>query len=310
MAAAFSRRSPAAIALALGTIYLIWGSTYFGVRITDRTMPPLLMSSVRFAIAGAVLYAVTARGGRASLREWRAAAISGGLLLGVGNAGVAYAERRIDSGLAALIVAVMPLYVAVLDRVLFGRSLSSLATAGLLVGFGGVALLVRPGGSHTGAAVILLGTTAAWAIGSLYARGAPLPASPLRSASMQMLGAAVLLGIAGVLSGEAPDVHRKAFSPEPLLAFAFLVVFGSLAAFSAYAWLLKNVRISIVSTYAFVNPVVAVVLGSAFLDEPLTRTTLTAGAAIVVAVVLIVSAKPKPAVARARLGARPATLAP
>jgi len=310
MAAAFSRRSPAAIALALGTIYLIWGSTYFGVRITDRTMPPLLMSSVRFAIAGAVLYAVTARGGRASLREWRAAAITGGLLLAVGNAGVAYAEKRIDSGLAALIVAVMPLYVAVLDRALFGRSLSSLATAGLLVGFGGVALLVRPGGSQTGAAVILLGTTAAWAIGSLYARGAPLPASPLRSASMQMLCAAVLLGVAGTVSGESADVHPNAFSLEPLLAFAFLVVFGSLAAFSAYAWLLKNVRISIVSTYAFVNPVVAVVLGSAFLGEPLTRTTLTAGAAIVVAVVLIVSAKPKPAVARARLGARPATLAP
>jgi drug/metabolite transporter (DMT)-like permease len=178
---------------------------------------------------------------------------------------------------------------------------------GLIVGFAGVALLVRPGGTaHAGVALVLLGTTSAWAAGSLYARGAPLPKSPLVSASMQMLCAGVLLGIGGAVGGEINDVHRASFGVEPLLAVAYLVVFGSLAAFSAYAWLIKNVRISVVATYAFVNPVVAVVLGALFLGEAITLPIVAAGAAIVVAVVLIVTAKPL--VARPRFRPRPATL--
>jgi len=295
--------------VALATVYLVWGSTYLGMRITDRTMPPLLMSSARFLIAGTILYGLTARKARPTWREWRAALIVGALLLGIGNAGVAWAETRLESGLAALIVAVIPLYVALFDRAFFGRRLSPLAVGGLVVGFAGVALLVRPGGtSHPAIALVLLGTTSAWAAGSLYARGAPLPTNPLVSASMQMLCAGVLLGIAGGISGETGQVHADSFGAKPLLAFAYLILFGSLAAFSAYAWLLKNVRISIVATYAFVNPVVAVILGALFLSEPITLTTLLAGAAIVIAVVLIVGARPVPA--RARLRARPATLAP
>jgi drug/metabolite transporter (DMT)-like permease len=137
----------------------------------------------------------------------------------------------------------------------------------------------------------LVGTTAAWAGGSLYARGAALPESPLLSASMQMLAAAVLLGVAGLASGEASGVHGDTFSTRPLIAFVYLVVVGSLIAFSAYAWLLKNVRISIVSTYAFVNPVVAVALGTVFLNETIGWTTVIAGAAIIVAVVSIVTAR-------------------
>jgi drug/metabolite transporter (DMT)-like permease len=309
MTAAFARRSRGAVGLSLATIYLVWGSTYLGIRITDRTMPPLLMSSARFFLAGAVLYALTARGYRPTWREWRAAAIVGAMLLGIGNAGVAWAETRLDSGLAALIVAVIPLYVALFDRVIFGRRLSVAAVLGLVVGFAGVALLVRPGGSsHAGVALVLLGTTSAWAGGSLYARGAPLPSNPLVAAAMQMLCASVLLGIAGVVGGELGDVHRQAFAAEPLLAFGYLVLFGSIAAFSAYAWLLKNVRISVVATYAFVNPVVAVALGALFLGEAITGTTLAAGAAIVVAVILIVRARPRPA--RSRVRARPATLTP
>jgi drug/metabolite transporter (DMT)-like permease len=137
----------------------------------------------------------------------------------------------------------------------------------------------------------LVGTTAAWAGGSLYARGAPLPESPLLSASMQMLSAGVFLAIAGLVSGEASGVRADSFSTKPVLAFVYLVLVGSLVAFSTYAWLLKNVRISIVSTYAFVNPVVAVALGTVFLNEPIRWTTVIAGAAIVVAVVLIVTAR-------------------
>ncbi|MFL5918083.1 MAG: EamA family transporter [Gaiellaceae bacterium] len=293
MTAAFARRSPAAIAFALGTVYLVWGSTYLAIRVTDRSMPPLLMSSVRFLVAGMALYAFASRGrARPTAREWLAAAIVGAALLLIGNGGVAWAETRLESGLAALIVAIIPLYVALFDRVCFGRRLSRPAIVGLVIGFAGVALLVRPGGtSHVAVALILVGTTSAWSAGSLYARGAPLPSSPLLAASMQMLAASVFLGIAGLASGEASGIHADSFALKPLLAFAYLVVFGSLLAFSAYAWLLKNVRISVVATYAFVNPVVAVTLGTVFLNEAIGWTTVVAGAAIVLAVVLIVTAK-------------------
>jgi drug/metabolite transporter (DMT)-like permease len=291
--AAFARRSPAAVAIALATVYLVWGSTYLAIRVTDRTMPPFLMSSVRFLIAGVALYVFASRGrARPTLREWLAAAIVGAALLLVGNGGVAWAETRLDSGFAALIVAVIPLYVALMDRAFFGRRLSTPAIVGLVIGFGGVAALVRPGGGgHVTTALILLVTTSAWAAGSLYARGAPLPTSPLQSAAMQMLAASVFLGITGLVAGEASQVHAESFGTKPLIAFAYLVVFGSLIAFSAYAWLLKNVRISTVATYAFVNPVVAVALGAMFLGEQITATTVFAGAAIVLAVVLIVTAK-------------------
>jgi drug/metabolite transporter (DMT)-like permease len=291
--AAFARRSPAAVAVALATVYLVWGSTYLAIRVTDRTMPPLLMSSVRFLIAGVALYAFASRGrARPTLREWRAAAIVGAALLLVGNGGVAWAETRLESGLAALIVAIIPLWVALMDRAFFGRRLSSVAIAGLVVGFAGVALLVRPGGGGDVIAMLaLVGTTAAWAGGSLYARGAPLPESPLLSASMQMLAASAFLGIAGLATGESRGIHADSFATKPVIAFVYLVLVGSLIAFSAYAWLLKNVRISVVSTYAFVNPVVAVGLGTVFLNETIGWSTLAAGAAIVVAVVLIVTAR-------------------
>jgi drug/metabolite transporter (DMT)-like permease len=290
---AFARRSPAAVVAALATIYLVWGSTYLAIRVTDRTMPPLLMSSVRFLIAGTALYAFASRGrARPTLREWRAAAIVGAALLTIGNGGVAWVETRLESGLAALIVAVIPLWFAVMDRAFFGRRLSTPAIVGLVVGFGGVALLVHPGGgAHVLPMLALLVTTAAWAGGSLYARGAALPESPLLSASMQMLAASAFLAVAGVAKGETRAIHADTFSTKPVIAFVYLVLVGSLLAFSAYAWLLKNVRVSVVSTYAFVNPVIAVALGTVFLNETIGWSTIAAGAAIVVAVVLIVTAR-------------------
>lgn len=293
MTAAFARRAPLAVALALATVYLVWGSTYLAIRVTDRTMPPFLMSSGRFLIAGVALYAFASRGrARPTMKEWRAAAIVGAALLLVGNGGVAWAETRLESGLAALIVAIIPLWMALMDRLFFGRRLSLPAIVGLIVGFGGVALLVRPGGgANVVAMLVLVGTTAAWAGGSLYARGAKLPESPLLSAAMQMLAAGVFLGIFGLATGEGSSVGADTFATKPVIAFVYLVLVGSLIAFSAYAWLLKNVRISLVSTYAFVNPVVAVALGTVFLSEPIGWTTVIAGAAIVVAVVLIVTAR-------------------
>ena len=282
------------MAIALATIYLVWGSTYLAIRVTDRTMPPLLMSSARFLIAGAALYAFASRGRvRPTLREWRAAAIVGAALLVAGNGGVAWSETRLASSLAALLVAMVPLWVALMDRAFLGRRLSSSAIGGLVVGFAGVALLVRPGGGGDVLAMLLLvGTTAAWAGGSLYARGAPLPGSPLLSASMQMLAAGAFLAVAGLAKGETGDIHSDSFSTKPVIAFVYLTLVGSLIAFSTYAWLLRNVRISLVATYAFVNPVVAVALGTIFLNEKISWSTIVAGAAIVVAVVLIVTARP------------------
>jgi drug/metabolite transporter (DMT)-like permease len=257
---------------------------------------------VRFLIAGSALYAFASRGrARPTLRQWGAAAIVGAALLLVGNGGVAWAETRLESGLAALIVAIIPLWFALMDRAFFGRRLSAPALVGLAIGFAGVALLVRPGGGgDVVASLALVGATAAWAAGSLYARGAKLPESPLLSASMQMLSAAVFLGIAGLATGETSGIHANSFSAKPVIAFAYLVVVGSLVAFSAYAWLLKNVRIQIVSTYAFVNPVVAVALGTVFLNESIGWSTIVAGASIVVAVVLIITARqPAPKAAAA-----------
>ena len=185
MTAAFARRSPAAVAFALATIYLVWGSTYLAIRVTDRTMPPFLMSSVRFLIAGAALYVFASRGRvRPTLREWRAAAIVGAALLLSETAGSRGRRRGSSSGLAALIVAIIPLWVALIDRAFFGRRLSATAIVGLVVGFAGVALLVRPGGGGDVLAMLaLVGTTAAWAARlAVRARGAPLPESPLLSA--------------------------------------------------------------------------------------------------------------------------------
>jgi drug/metabolite transporter (DMT)-like permease len=274
---------------ALATLYVVWGSTYLGIMLAIRTMPPFLMSSVRFLLAGGFLFALSPRR-RASLRAWAAALVAGGALLTIGNGGITWAEQRVDSGVAALLVATMPLWLALFDRFVFGRRLSGVGWMGLLVGLGGVALLVSPGGGGTDllGGLACVGCAAAWAAGTLYARHAPLPSQPALASGMEMLAGGVLLGVAGLAAGEAGQVHLSQVSMESLLAVAYLVVVGSIVAFSCFQWLLHNAPTSIVSTYAYVNPVVAVLLGAAFLGEPLTVRTLVAGAAIVASVVLIV----------------------
>lgn len=289
---------------ALTTIYVVWGSTYLAIMVAIRTLPPLLMSSVRFLVAGGILYAWSARRGvpRPSLRHWRSALVVGAALLLVGNGGIAWAEQRIDSGVAALLVATIPLWMAVFDRVFVGRRMSRWTVLGLLVGLAGVVLVVGPvGGSGIGVvgALACLVAALSWAGGSIYARGAELPKDVLLGSGMEMLAAGVLLAAAGLGSGEAAQVH--AVSLASLGAFAYLVVVGSLVAYSAYVWLLKSAPISTVSTYAFVNPAIAVALGAALLGEPLTLRTLAASAAIVVSVALIVTGRAAPAAAPATL---------
>jgi drug/metabolite transporter (DMT)-like permease len=279
---------------ALTTLYVVWGSTYLGIMLAIRTMPPFLMSAARFLVAGGLLFAISPpRRQRLGLRAWVAALLAGGALLTVGNGGITWAEERVDSGVAALLVATMPLWLALFDRVLFGRRLSAAGWAGLLVGLGGVALLVSPGGGGTnlvGGLVCVL-SAAAWAAGSLYARHAPLPSQPMLASGMEMLMGGALLAVAGLAAGEGGEVHLSHVSAESALALAYLVLVGSIVAFSAFHWLLRNAPTSIVSTYAYVNPVVAVLLGAAFLGEPMTLRTLVAGLAIVVSVVLIVGGR-------------------
>jgi len=288
----------AKIGIALGIVYVVWGSTYLAIAVADRTLPPLLMLALRFALAGGLLYAWSAwRGDLASARpgrrEWTASAVVGGLLLFVDTGGIAWAEQRVASGVTALLVATVPLFTALLDRKFFGVRLSFGALVGIAAGLLGVALLVGQGGrvDPVGAAVIL-GAALAWAGGSAYGRVAPLPAPPFLSASMQMLCAAALLAVTGAAMGEAGRVHPSAISAGSLGAFGFLVVFGSIVAFTAYGWLLRSGAPSVlVSTYAYVNPAVAVLLGWAFAGEAVGGRELAAGAIVVASVGMLVLAR-------------------
>jgi drug/metabolite transporter (DMT)-like permease len=288
------------IAVALGIVYVVWGSTYLAIAVADRTLPPLLMLAVRFGLAGGLLYAWSAWRGdlrrvRPGRREWTAAAVVGGLLLFVDTGGIAWAEQRVASGLTALLVATVPLFTALLDRTFFGVKLSLGALAGIAVGLFGVALLAGQSAhvDPVGAAVIL-GAALAWAGGSAYARVAPLPEAPFLSAAMQMLCAAALLALAGAAMGEVGRVHPAAISTGSIAAFAFLVVFGSIVAFTAYGWLLRSGASSVlVSTYAYVNPAVAVLLGWAFAGEAIGGRELAAGAVILASVGMLVLARDK-----------------
>jgi len=286
------------IAAALGIVYVVWGSTYLAIAVADRTLPPLLMLSARFLLAGGLLYGWSwwrgdVRAWRLGLREWRAAAIVGGLLLFVDTGGVALAEQRVPSGTTALLVASVPLFSALIDRTVFGIRLSAGAVAGIATGLLGVAILVGPSAhvDPVGGGVILVATLA-WAVGSAYARVAPLPRAPFLSAGMQMLCAGALLAVGGAARGELGRVHPAAVSASSALAFAFLVVFGSLVAFTAYGWLLRSGASSVlVSTYAYVNPAVAVLLGWAFAGEAIDGAELAAGALVLASVGMLVLAR-------------------
>jgi drug/metabolite transporter (DMT)-like permease len=294
------------VALAFACIYLIWGSTYLAIRFAIETMPPFLMVSARFLGAGALLYgwvALRREAVRPTAAEWRAAFLYGGCFFLVGNGGVSWAESRIPSGIAALLVAMVPLWMTVMEW--FGRRGTRpalLALAGLTIGFLGVAFLVGPGESLTKAAIdpvavaALFVTTSGWAFGSLYANRAPHPRSLLQTAAMQMLAGGILSGVFGTLVGEWPAVHVMAISLRSIAAFAYLVVFGSIVAFSAYTYLLRATRASHAGTYAFVNPIVAVFLGWSLGGEPVTGRTLIAGAIIVTGVVLILRSRARAAV--------------
>ncbi len=277
---------------ALATVYVVWGSTYLGIDLAVRTMPPFLMAAVRFLVAGALLYAWAIRRGdrsdRPTARHWVSAFLIAAPMLAVGNAAVGWAEQTLDTGTASLIVASVPLWLALLDRVLYARRTTRMVLLGLLVGFAGVGLLVAPGGSANRAAIVLVFSSCAWAIGSLYARHARLPSRPLLGPAMQMLAGGAMLTVVAAAAGEIGRVHPAQISLESWLGLAYLIVAGSLLGFTAYSWLLRAAPTSLVGTYAYVNPVVAVLLGTLLLGEPLGWRTLVGGGIILAAVSLIV----------------------
>ncbi|HLB62263.1 MAG TPA: EamA family transporter [Actinomycetota bacterium] len=284
---------------ALGTIYLVWGTTYLGIRVVNESLPPLLAAGVRFLVAGGLMFGFSiVRGDRVGDRptraHWRTAVIVGGLLLVGGNGGVVWAEKTIPSGITALIIALIPLWMALIDRIVYGRRLRWTPILGLVTGFGGAALLVTQSARADVDLVGMLfavGASLCWATGSLYSRHAPLPRRPLVGTGMEMLAGGTFLVAVGIATGELGRAAPAAFTGRSVLALGYLVVFGSLLAFTSYVWLLRNARTSLVSTYAYVNPVVAVLLGAAILDESIGIRTLVAGTIIVGSVALIISAK-------------------
>jgi drug/metabolite transporter (DMT)-like permease len=278
---------------ALATIYIVWGSTFLAIAVVVRDLPPFLAMALRHLVAGALLFAWVwwRRGGELRLgrREWAAAFIFGGALFLVGHGLLAWAQQDVPSGIAALLVGTIPLWFAILARLFLGETLGRRALIGLVLGFAGLVLLVDPSGTAgaepIGALAVGVGAFA-WAAGSLWSTRSSLPKDTLLAAAMGMLAGGLLLLIASGVGGEFDDAR---FTVEALGATAYMVVVGSLVGFSAYVWLLKVAPASTVSTYAFVNPVIAVALGWAFNDEAITARTLVAGAAIVVGVALMVS---------------------
>lgn len=291
-----------AIWAGLLVLYVVWGSTYLGIRIAVGTIPPFLMASTRFLVAGLVLFGWSiAREGRAFVwptrREWRDTIIVGTLLLGGGMGMVAWGEQTVPSGIAALLIAVMPVWVAVLGRVFFGERLPWAAVVGIAVGLVGVAILVAPGDSSADTLQLaglaaLIASPIFWTSGSLFSsHRAKLPARPLVATGGQMVAGAVALAGMALITGEFGRLRIDAISTESLVAFVYLTVIGSLVAFTSYVLLLRIAPLPLIATYAYVNPVVAVILGWLVLQEPLTPRTVVAGAVIVVAVAVIITTR-------------------
>lgn len=313
MITAARRSSTLAVAIALGTVYVVWGSTYLAIAFVVESMPPLLAAGTRFVVAGLTLIAFLVardrwqrqRGVEAhglqwpSAVQWRTAFIVGALLLLGGNGMVSIAELTIPSGIAAVIIATTPIWLSVFDALLTRRMPSLLAIGGLVVGLVGVGILLLP---STGLDAldpvgigILVVATVCWASGSLYARRGPLPANHLLGTGMEQLAGGLVLLAVGVAIGEIGGFDPAAVTTSSLLGLAFLIVFGSLVAFTAYVWLLNNVAVTTVATYAYVNPVVAVALGFAFRGETLTPRSLLAAGLIIGAVVAMVTGRPRDA---------------
>ncbi len=306
--------SPIAVWAGLLTLYFVWGSTYIGIRLGVETIPPFLMAAIRFLIAGAILLAWEAvavrrilkdpdidpvdRPRRPNRREWRDSAIVGGALLFGGMGMVALGEKTVPAGITAILIALLPVWVAVLGRIFFGERLPRAVIAGIVIGFAGVVILVGPFGSATGLAfdgfgiLCLLISPLCWGAGSLYSsHRAVLPNRPLTATGIQMLCGGGFLLLGSILVGELATFDIAAVSTRSWLGLLYLTTIGSLVGFTTYVWLLRVAPLPKIATYAYVNPVVAFVLAGILLGEAIEPRTVLAGAVIVFAVALIVTAR-------------------
>jgi drug/metabolite transporter (DMT)-like permease len=301
---------PARVALGFAAVYVLWGSTYLGIRFAVASLPPLFMAGTRHLIAGFILYGIMRYLGapRPTAQHWRSAGLLGVLLLLGGNGLVSMAEKTVPSGITALIVAAVPFWMVLLNAAEKRNAPRPYVVLGLLLGIVGLSVLVLPAGGNAPdhvdpvGVLMLLAATLSWAVGSLYAHRAPLPSSTFLGIGMEMIAGAVALWIASFLAGEGATLHLASVTPKSLVALGYLIVFGSLLGFSAYVWLLKVTTPARASTYAFVNPVIAVLLGWALAGEPITARVALAGGIIVSAVCLILyfgAAARKPAAADA-----------
>lgn len=292
------RASRLLIFLSFAAVYLIWGSTYLAIRYAIETLPPFLMAATRFLVAGGILFTWAFLSGeriRTAFSHWHRAFIIGGLLLLCGNGGVTWAEKYIASGLAALVVATEPLWVVILNWMLSHKRPNAKVLLGVLVGLAGVMLLVSDGLSRVNAvsrmsligAVVVIMASFAWASGSVYSSRRPIKASTSMASGMQMLAGGSLLLLLALFVGDFKPLSIANASWLSIGAFVYLIVFGSLVAFTAYSWLLRNVTLARAATYAYVNPVVAVLLGWLFAGEPLTLRMVVAAVIIVGSVALI-----------------------
>jgi drug/metabolite transporter (DMT)-like permease len=288
--------SNSAVVFAFLAICLIWGSTYLAIRYGVETIPPLLMMGIRHLAAGGMLYAWARWRGIAapSLLQWRSAAVTGAFLFLGSHGSLAWAEQRVPSGLAALLSATLPLWIVLLTRITGrDRHLRMSVIAGLLLGFVGVGILIGPSAFHGGSSLALLPAvavlfgTVCWATGTIYAQRVTLPSSALLSSAMQMLSGGAALMLVGVAAGETSRMHVSAMSMKSALSLGYLIVFGSVIAFSAFTWLHKHVSATRNSTYAYVNPVVAVFLGWALAGEAIGARTVLATVTILASVALV-----------------------
>ena len=287
MTAAFARRSPAAVALALATVYLVWGSTYLAIKLSVDSLPAFLSAGSRFLLAGVLLALIlvcTGRSIRISRRELAASAALGVSLLALGVGMVTLAETRIDSSIAAMIAGTV-----ILLRTLARERVALATRLSVLVGLAGLALVVIPGGSGAASVVgLLIALTASisWSLGSFFGHRLPLPKDGFVATTWEMLAAGVVLVLLGVVTGEPWSMDASGFTFTSIAAWLYLAVFGSLIGFTAYAWLLRHAPISKVVTHQYVNPIVAIALGALVLDEQLTL-AVAAGAALIVGSVFV-----------------------
>jgi drug/metabolite transporter (DMT)-like permease len=295
-----TKASRGQIIAAFASIYLVWGSTYLAIRYAVETIPPFIMGGARFLVSGVLLYAwARYRGAPKPTRlHWRNAVIAGAFLLLGGNGAVVWAEQYVPSGLTALLVSILPFWLVIIEWARPPRRRpSGLVLGGLVLGFIGIIVLIGPGNIGgdgdiplLGALVLILGSLS-WAIGSFWSRDAKLPESGLLTTGMEMLGGGTLLVIVGVLSGEIDDFDMYRVSKESAIGLLYLITFGSLIGFTSYIWLLDKVSPARLGTYAYVNPIVAVLLGWAIAGESLTVRTGVAAAIVICAVALITSAR-------------------